>query len=64
MYIVMVRKKTFSQSAQRMIETDRFYIYESKETAIRVAKALSNDAGIVFASVAEVSERFEGRANG
>lgn len=60
MFIVLVRKKTFSRSAQRMVESDRYYIYDSEEMAERVAKALSQDANIVFTAVAPVSKRFEG----
>ena len=55
MFIVLVRKKTFSRSAQRMVESDRYYIYDSEEMAERVAKALSQDANIVFTAVAPVS---------
>lgn len=64
MFIVLVRKKVFSKSAQRMIESDRYYIYDTAELAYDVAKAMSQDAGIVFTAVAPVKKKFEGRANG
>lgn len=64
MFIVLVRKKTFSKSAQRMIESDRYYIYNTAEIAYGVAKNLSQDAEVVFTAVAPIKKKFEGRANG
>jgi hypothetical protein len=39
-YIIKHKKKAFSSSAQRMLESTRYYEYEKREVANRVADEL------------------------
>ena len=46
-YILMAKKNKFSSSAQRFVNTNRFYIYESKEKALAVKRELLKDPTVV-----------------
>ncbi len=58
MYVVIVRKKMFSKSGHRMIETDHFYMYDSEQKATAVAETISRNPMVVSAAVAEVRKKY------
>ena len=58
MYIVVVRKKKFSISAQCMKESDHFYFYKDELKANRIAEAISKNPMVVSATIAKVDKKF------
>lgn len=58
-YLIKHTKKIFSRSAQRMIETNRYYEYKDKSQAKMVADALSK--GPMTVSVKLYSEDENGK---
>lgn len=50
-YIIKHKKKVFSTSAQRMIETTRYYEYANRETAHRLADELRGNPMTTLAVV-------------
>ena len=58
MYIVVVRKKIFSNSSHGFVERDYFYIYDSEQKATAVAETISRNPMVVFATVSEVRKKY------
>ena len=58
MYIVVVRKKKFSPSAQAMKESDHFYFYNDELKANSIAEAISKNPMVVSATVSKVEKKF------
>lgn len=66
MYIVWVRYRAFATLSSTFTSAvkDSFYIYNDEEVANRKAEYLSQNASVLFASVAKVDKEYRGAHNG
>lgn len=50
-YLLKHKKRTFSKSAQRMVETDRYYEYPNYMKALETARTLKENPMTVYVKI-------------
>lgn len=58
-YIVKVRKKAFNEGAQRFVESDAFYQFDTEKMATSFSKLRSQNPMVVNVVVARIEHQYE-----